>query len=139
MTGRRCWLVWGALGMLLLPMSAALADERPPERHDDQVDELLLRYNLHPAFEKLGRGTSNFLAGWMEVPLNIQYRYTPHDAATSLFAGTALGIFKGVVRTGVGLYEIVSFWLPYPENYAQILPTLDYFRRDEKRKPLLFE
>ena len=117
---------------------AFAADSSTPQP-TDQVDELLLRYNLHPAFEKLGRGAANFLTGWMEVPLNIGYRYTPRDAATSMFTGAALGIMKGVVRTGVGLYEVVTFFLPYPENYAPILPTLDYFKRDQKREPLLFE
>lgn len=127
-------------GCLLGASSAAadaLNDPTPPPT--DQVDELLLRYNLHPAFEKLGRGAGNFLTGWMEVPLNIGYRYTPRDAATSMFTGAALGIMKGFVRTGVGLYEMVTFFLPYPEQYAPILPTLEYFKRDQKRAPLLFE
>ena len=117
---------------------AFAADSSTPQP-TDQVDELLLRYNLHPAFEKLGRGAANFLTGWMEVPLNIGYRYTPRDAATSMFTGAALGVMKGFVRTGVGLYEVVTFFLPYPENYAPILPTLDYFKRDQKREPLFLE
>ena len=117
---------------------AFAADSSTPQP-TDQVDELLLRYNLHPAFEKLGRGAANFLTGWMEVPLNIGYRYTPRDAATSAFTGAALGVMKGFVRTGVGLYEVVTFFLPYPEQYAPILPTLDYFKRDQKRAPLFLE
>lgn len=99
----------------------------------DRVDELMTSYNLHPALQKLGRGVSNFLGGWLEFPLNIQSRYTEADTAGSLFTGAAYGVVKGVVRTGVGLYEVVTFFLPYPEQYAPILPTLEYFRATGKR------
>lgn len=106
----------------------------------DKVDEAMLRYNLHPAFVKLGRGVSNGLLGWLELPLQTQKHYQPSDAATSILTGAAVGVVKGVVRTGVGLYETVTFFLPYPEQFAQILPTLDYFRKDQRRTtPLLLE
>jgi len=106
---------------------------------EDRVDEMLGRYNLHPAFEKLGRGASNALGGWLEIPLNIQQRYTEQDTGGSLFTGVVYGVVKGVVRTGVGVYEAVTFFLPYPENYAPILPTLPYFRKAGRREPLLLE
>jgi putative exosortase-associated protein (TIGR04073 family) len=105
----------------------------------DRVDELMGRYNLHPAFEKLGRGLSNFLGGWLELPLNIHKRYSKSDAGASWFTGAAYGVFKGAVRTGVGLYETVTFFLPYPENFAPILPTLEYFQKTTKRSPLPLE
>ena len=105
----------------------------------DRVDEMMGRYNLHPAFEKLGRGVSNALAGWMEVPLNIHQHYSKADTAGSLCTGAAHGLVKGVVRTGVGLYETVTFFLPYPENFAPILPTLEYFQHNTKRQPLPLE
>lgn len=105
----------------------------------DLTDEFLLRHQLHPVVEKLARGTGNLFFGWMEVPLTIQKRYSTTDAATSLLNGTAIGAVKGVVRTGVGAYEILTFWLPYPPRYAPILPTLDYFKRSERRQPLLLE
>ncbi|MBI3020696.1 MAG: exosortase system-associated protein, TIGR04073 family [Candidatus Omnitrophica bacterium] len=105
----------------------------------DRVDQLMGRYNLHPALEKLGRGVSNVLGGWLEIPLNIRTRYAENDAATSLFTGALYGFVKGVVRTGVGVYETATFFLPYPEDFAPILPTLEYFRQQDKRKSLLFE
>jgi hypothetical protein len=39
----------------------------------------------------------------------------------------------------VGLYEAVTFFLPYPENFAPILPTLPYFEKNKKRRPLPLE
>ncbi len=94
---------------------------------------------LARAFEKLGRGVSNFLGGWLEIPLGIHKRYATSDTAGSLFTGTAVGAFKGLVRTGVGAYETVTFFLPYPEDFAPILPTLEYFQHHTRRKPLPLE
>lgn len=136
------------IGMLSLGLMLALglpivgAADTPPgstTSSKDQVDELMTRYNLHPAFEKLGRGLSNTFGGWLEVPYNIDKHYAPGDTGGSFFTGAAHGLFKGLVRTGVGLYETVTFFLPYPEDYAPILPTLEYFKHTPKRKPLPLE
>jgi len=106
---------------------------------NDRVDELMGRYNLYPAFEKLGRGASNALGGWLEIPFNIQTRYSQSDTGGSLLTGVAHGLLKAVVRTGVGVYEVATFFLPYPENYAPILPTLPYYKKTGRREPLLLE
>jgi len=138
------WRV-GMIGLgltLALGLSSARAADTPnasTASSKDQVDELMTRYNLHPAFEKLGRGLSNAFGGWLEVPYNIDKHYAPGDTGGSFFTGTAHGLFKGLVRTGVGLYETVTFFLPYPEDYAPILPTLEYFKHNTKRKPLPLE
>ena len=105
----------------------------------DRVEDLMTRYNLHPAFGKLGRGVSNVLGGWLEIPLNIHTHYTPTDAGASFCTGLVYGLFKGVVRTGVGAYEAATFFLPYPEQYAPILPTLEYFKPSSKRESLPLE
>lgn len=119
---------------------AAQADETvTPVGSRDQVDDLMNKYNLNPTFEKLGRGAGNFLGGWLEIPLNIHNRYSESDIGTSFFSGTAHGVVKAFVRTGVGFYEVLTFFLPYPENYAPILPTLPYYQKSARRKPLLWE
>ena len=116
------------------------AEERAgPPKSPDATDRFLLRYELHPVIEKLARGTGNTLGGWLEIPLNIQQRYATTDTATSILSGAALGLIKGVVRTGVGLYEVVTCWLPYPPRFAPILPTLEYFKPSKRREPLLLE
>ena len=124
----------------LLPAIATAKTPSKPEKPVDQVDLALLRYNVHPSLQKLGRGVANTLTGWMEVPLNIHKRYNENDAATSFFYGAGLGVVRGVARTGVGLYEALTFWLPYPEEFKPILPPLDYFKLgDERREPLPLE
>ena len=122
--------------LLGLSAPAAWGEGKPPAPPQDRVDEVIGRYNLHPAFTKGGRGLANFFGGWLEIPLNMHQRYSTHDTAGSLFTGLAYGVLKGVVRTGVGAYEAVTFFLPYPEDFAPILPTLAYFQRDQQR-PLL--
>jgi putative exosortase-associated protein (TIGR04073 family) len=129
-TGVVVWLSVLPFACCLLP-SATMAQ--------DETDRVLLQSNVTPAFEKLGRGFSNTVGGWLEVPYQIEQRYTRGDTSGSLFAGTLIGLAKGVVRTGVGVYEVVTFWLPLPEQFAPILPTLPYFNKAEPRKPLLLE
>ena len=135
----RIWMlgVLLAVGVGLTPRGWAQTASAPPR--DDQVETVMGRYNLPPAIEKLARGVANVLGGWLEIPLNIQQRYSQADTAGSLLTGSVYGLIKGVVRTGVGAYETVTFLLPYPENFAPILPTLEYFQHTTKREPLLLE
>ena len=133
---------WLALGLLILGMGTVngWADDREPVAGgQDRVDAIMSRHNVSVALTKLGRGVSNLLFGWLEIPLNVQKRYTTTDTVGSGLAGTAIGIFKGAVRTGVGRYETVTFFLPYPEHFEPILPTLEYFQKHTKRKPLPLE
>ena len=128
---RVAWLFVLPLAFSLLPSAASLAA--------DVTDRTMTQYNVYPACEKLGRGLGNVAGGWLEIPYQIGQRYTARDTAGSLVAGTFIGVIKGVVRTVVGAYETVTFWLPLPEQFAPILPTLPYFDTAEPRQPLLLE
>lgn len=140
MTTHRTWgvLLGGLLCVVGTLGAARLWAEEPAVTtgRGDRVDEMLGRYNLYPAFEKLGRGASNLLGGWLEIPYNVQTRHSPSDTGGSLFTGLAHGVLKACVRTGVGAYEIVTFFLPYPENFAPILPTLPYYQKAAREAPL---
>lgn len=113
--------------------------EQPLQPTQDPVDQMMGRYNVHPALNKLGRGVGNALGGWMEIPLNVGTRYSPSDSGSSFFTGLGYGIVKGVARTAVGLYETVTFFLPYPEDFAPILPTLEYYKKSPGRRRLPLE
>lgn len=71
--------------------------------------------------KKLARGLVNIATGWVELPKNI-YDTTVED---NLFAGLTVGLVKGVgmtiVRTGAGVYELVTFPFPIPEDFAPVL------------------
>jgi len=100
----------------------------------DPTEQVIGRYHLQPAFTKLGRGAANTLFGWLEIPETIHERYTPDDVGTGFFTGLGIGILKGLVRTGIGLYETVTFFLPYPEGFAPLLPPLGYFQQGRRER-----
>ncbi len=127
------------IGWMALCAPIWAASRMAAEGGADVTDAALGRYGLYPVIEKLARGAANFLGGWLEVPLGIHKRYSKDDAVTSMFAGFATGVVKGFVRTAVGLYELVTFPVPYPEDYAPILPTLEYLKHRDQREPLPLE
>ena len=92
-----------------------------------------------PMIHKLGRGIGNTLGGWMEVPATIhRYRSASRDSAADFFAGTIVGAGRSVVRTAVGLIEVVTFPLPLNHNtYEPIMSTLDYYDRDKADEAIL--
>ena len=138
MTQTGKWLV--VVGVCsLMSASSAQAIEPAPVQGRDHVDDMMARYQLNPVVDKLGRGPSNLLGGWLEVPLGIHERYSTSDTAGGMLTGAVIGLCKGIVRTGVGAYETVTFFLPIPEDFAPILPTLPYFQKDAKRAPYLLE
>lgn len=137
MRGWAAWLaVWGVLiGTTTAPVWAA---EEVPAAGGDRMEETMRRLNIQPSLNKAGRGVTNLLGGWLEIPATIDQHYTKSDTAGSMFTGFGHGVVRAVMRTGVGLYETVSFLIPYPEDFAPILPTLSYFdtRGRQKRLPL---
>ena len=135
-------VVWVVIGVALagMPGTAAWAADPPPAAPArDRVEAVMTRYNVQPALEKLGRGASNLLCGWLEIPYNIHVRSSRSDTGGSFFTGAVHGVVRGVVRTAVGLYETVTFFIPLPEQYAPILPTLAYFDTTNRSERLPLE
>ena len=71
--------------------------------------------------KKLSRGFINMFTGWAELPRNI-YDTTIEE---NLLVGITIGIIKGIgmaiVRTGAGVYEIITFPFPVPHDYVPVL------------------
>jgi putative exosortase-associated protein (TIGR04073 family) len=108
MRDRRRWdAVMVLVGALLLTAAPAHAA--------DVVD-------ANSAGDKLVRGLANTFLGFLEIPRNI---HNTTQAENSLLEGWTIGLGKGlgqaVLRTGVGLYEIVTFPFPIPEGYRPIV------------------
>ncbi len=72
-------------------------------------------------FTKLGRGVANTLTGWVEIPKNIYSTSVEDNAFSGLTLGLAKGIGMTFVRTGTGIYEVVTFPAPLPEDYKPVL------------------
>jgi len=70
---------------------------------------------------KLNRGLTNILTGWFEIPNNMSVGVSKHDFVSAFFIGLPKGCFMAIVRTGVGVYDTVTFPLPVPGDYKPIL------------------
>ena len=77
-------------------------------------------YAQDPA-KKLGRGLANILTGWIELPKNIYDVSVEDNPLAGLTIGLAKGIGMTIVRTGAGIYEVVTFPFPIPEDYGPVL------------------
>ncbi len=71
--------------------------------------------------KKLGRGIANVLT----CPLEITQQMGRASDADGPIAGFTYGLLKGVAMTGVralvGVYEIATFPVPFPQDYRPIL------------------
>ncbi|MCK5161564.1 MAG: exosortase system-associated protein, TIGR04073 family [Candidatus Aureabacteria bacterium] len=73
------------------------------------------------AGRKLCRGIANVATGWVEI---IRQTYEESIASNPL-RGLTVGLFKGLVmavaRTGSGAYDIVTFPVPFPNDYDSLV------------------
>ena len=73
------------------------------------------------AGDKLMRGLTNTVTGVLEVPRHISHTTETQGLLTGVTVGLGKGLGYGVLRTLVGLYEVVTFPIPVPEGYAPII------------------
>lgn len=73
------------------------------------------------AFKKLGRGVVNTFTGWLEIPKGVVDESKANNVFTGLTVGTIKGLGLGLVRTGAGIYEAITFPFPIPEGYEPIV------------------
>ncbi len=123
------FVVIGSMLSMTAGWAAEASNYAPPT---DPIEREMIRYHLHPALNKLGRGIGNILTGWMEIPCNVQSHYYYKDPVNSSLGGGMIGLGKAIGRTLVGAYETVTFFLPYPPQFEPILPPLEPFRSREQ-------
>lgn len=70
---------------------------------------------------KLGRGIGNVLSGFLELPLSIVDTAEEEGYLAAMTYGVTKGVAMSILRTGVGLYETVTFLIPLPWGYEPIL------------------
>ena len=76
-----------------------------------------------PAFaqdpiHKAGRGITNFLTSWLEVPKGFYQGTQEENPVTGAAGGLLKGAWLFATRAVVGAYEAVTFPIPYPKDYA---------------------
>ena len=63
-------------------------------------------------FDKLGRGLINGATGWCEYPKQIVETSKEDNVAVGLTWGQLKGVGMGIARTGLGVYDTATFYLP---------------------------
>lgn len=76
-----------------------------------------------PAFaqdpiHKMGRGLVNVLTGWIEIPKQVDLGRHKENPITGILGGFFRGATLGLLRTGVGVYETITFPMAYPNDFG---------------------
>lgn len=76
----------------------------------------------HTLWRKAGRGITNTALGWMELIYQPYYmRAEGNQLPVAIIGGVIKGVFYGVARTLVGVYDTLTFPVPVPEEYKPIM------------------
>lgn len=82
--------------------------------------------------KKLGRGVANVVTCPFELPKGME----DSRDEDGIFAACTWGVFRGtlniVKRAVVGVYEIATFPIPLPKDYAPIITDPEFFLSKEK-------
>ncbi|MFC1809644.1 exosortase system-associated protein, TIGR04073 family [Candidatus Omnitrophota bacterium] len=82
-------------------------------------------------WNKLGRGTGNLVTSVFEIPQQLEIAWKEY----SYVGGTAIGLVKGVglflARTGVAIYETLTFPIEKPVGFEPIMDPEFVFNRNK--------
>ena len=78
----------------------------------------------HGPTRKLGRGLSNVVFGWTEIPVTIAKINSTEGNSAAAGYGVIRGTGRAFARFGVGLYEVLLWPFPiYKGTYLPVLPS----------------
>ena len=108
--------------LLVVPSHAAEEDQAAWIHSNDYSPN-----NVILSMDKLGRGLTNVLLGWMEIPKQSIKRAIDTESAYGYASGFVIGTGFFVLRELAGVYEIVTFPVPVPAHYEPVIdPILGY-------------
>jgi putative exosortase-associated protein (TIGR04073 family) len=83
------------------------------------------------ALRKLCRGFANVLFGIVEMPNQITRTTAAHGGGAGVTYGVAKGFTRWIGREVTGVYDVVTFPVPFPHGYKPIMepefPADDYY------------
>jgi len=82
------------------------------------------------ALRKLCRGFANVLFGIVEVPNQVTRTTAAHGGGAGVTYGVGKGLARWIGREVTGVYDVVTFPIPFPRGYKPIMkpefPADDY-------------
>jgi putative exosortase-associated protein (TIGR04073 family) len=79
---------------------------------------------------KAVRGIANIAGGWIEFPKQVYLTSTEEGVVSGLTVGSVKGIGMTVVRTVTGVYELATFYFPYPGFYGPVFDPAYVWQRE---------
>lgn len=109
---KRTWVTGVAMTLvaaIVLPC-VAVGEPYTPLRTYDPDEQIVPPTGFEKALTKLGRGLSNIMLGWAEIPVTFD-RKVKEEKPLGYLLGVApvLGLARAFVRTTTGVYEVVTF------------------------------
>ena len=80
-----------------------------------------LGFNFRKAMGKHGRGLTNLLTGWVEMPKGVHETTQQSGAMSGMTLGLLRGAGHGFIRTVAGGYEAITFPFPAPPGYRPVI------------------
>lgn len=108
------WMKLASVAMLLMVIASGTAFAQAGEIYRQQSD-------ANKMLHKLGRGITNVLTCWVEVPRQVATEWEARDPISGLVLGTIKGVGWGFARFATGVYETFTFPLPIPEGYKPLI------------------
>ncbi len=115
--------VWTGVIVTILVMAVILQTAPVRAQSYDPDEDLPKATGVEKALTKLGRGLSNIMLGWAEIPVAFD-KGVKKGKPLGYLLGVApvMGTARAVMRTSTGVFEVVSF--PFTDrdvNYEAVL------------------
>ena len=111
---------------VIVVLTAALLFQTVPagaQLYDPDKD-LPKATGLEKSLTKLGRGLSNVLLGWAEIPVTFDKKYKEGKPLGYLIGVVpVLGTARALMRTGTGVFEMVTF--PFSDKEVNFEAVLE--------------
>lgn len=107
------------LSGILLSASAGLASAIGTAQPDPYVYRDGTR--IDKIGKKFGRGLTNVLTCWLEIPHSVAIEWNKTDAVSGIIVGTSKGVTWTAARLFAGVYEVATFPFPTPEDYRPVM------------------
>lgn len=115
------WVIAPGLALLLglLAGPAVAAEAKAPKTQEEEAGGKMMK--------KAIRGGQNLAFGVVtDVPRTIYYESRDNGPLYGVPIGLFKGLGLGLIRTGVGLYELLTFPLPVNDYEPVVLPAIPF-------------